>query len=105
MVVLIFYRTIVNTDFDYSTLTSYQLFLIVLNGLIQALMQLCWIKALFVDKAGRVASLTFLGIVIGYIIDMIAFNYHMQVFEVLGATLIVACSVIVFVLKLTKYSE
>ena len=68
-------------------------------------MQLFWIKALFLDKAGRAASLTFLGIVMGYIADYITYGYEMQLFEIVGASLIVSCSVIVFALKIVRYSD
>ncbi len=60
---------------------------------------------MFLDKAGRAASLTFLGIVLGYISDYITFDYHMNLMELLGATLIVGCSVTVFALKIINYSQ
>ena len=68
-------------------------------------MQLLWIKALFLDKAGRAASLTFLGIIIGYFSDYVAFNYTMQPSEIIGSLLILSCSVSVFALKIYNYSD
>lgn len=66
---LLFYRGFINRDFDYSTVTGNQYFLLFLNGMIQAVVQMLWIKALQLDKAGRAASIMFLGIVAGYIYD------------------------------------
>ena len=49
--------------------------------------------------------MTFLGIVMGYIADYITYGYEMQLFEIVGASLIVSCSVIVFALKIVRYSD
>lgn len=105
LVVLVIYRTMINTEYDYSTFNGEEIFLIILNGLVQCLMQIAWIQSLFLDKAGRAASLTFIGIVLGYISDYITFDYHMNAMELLGATLIVGCSVIVFALKIFNFSH
>lgn len=74
-IVLIIYRSFVNTTYDYSTFTFSFWCLIILNGLLQSVMQLCWIRSLFLDKAGRATSLSFLGIVLGYFADYVTFNY------------------------------
>jgi drug/metabolite transporter (DMT)-like permease len=105
LLVLLFYRLFVNTDYDYSTLTLSDWGLLALNGTIMALMQLLWIKALFLDKAGRAASLTFLSIVMGYVADRLFFGYQMQWHEYTGAAIIVVCSAIVIGLKLVNYSD
>ncbi|TNV77650.1 hypothetical protein FGO68_gene15314 [Halteria grandinella] len=105
LVVLVFYRVFINTDYDYSTLTASDWFYLILNGLLQAIMQLLWIKSLHLDKAGRSASLIFLSIVMGYIADYLFFGYHMQWFEIVGAGMIVATSVVVFGMKLYGYSN
>lgn len=63
---------------------------------------LFFIKAFQLDKAGRAASLNFLQIIFGYLADVAFFQYHLEWFEWLGATVIVACSVMVFVFKLFK---
>ena len=102
--VLIVYRSFVNTSYDYSSFTFNFWCLIILNGFLQCIMQLCWIRSLYLDKAGRAASLTFLGIVLGYFSDFFTFNYQMSTMETLGALLIVSCSCLVFAFKLTKYS-
>ena len=57
------------------------------------------------DKVGRVASLQFLEIAIGFIEDSVLFGMEISVYEVIGATLIVVCSVIIFILKLKKYAD
>jgi len=68
-ILLFFYRAFINTEFEYSSVTGYQYLLLLINGLIQAIVQMLWIKALQLDKAGRAASIMFLGIVAGYIYD------------------------------------
>lgn len=78
--------------------------LIVLNGLLQAAMQICWINSLYLDKAGRASSLMFLGIVLGYFSDYNTFDYQMSMMEVIGALIIVVSSCLMFVFKITKYS-
>jgi drug/metabolite transporter (DMT)-like permease len=105
LIVLIIYRSFVNTTFDYSSFTFSFWLLIILNGLLQCIMQICWINALYLDKAGRAASLTFLGIVLGYFSDYMTFDYHMSFMEGFGAALIVTCSCLVFAFKLTRYSK
>jgi len=60
---------------------------------------------MFLDKAGRAAQLTFLGIVLGYFSDYITFDYRMNGMELVGAFIIVAGSVLVFTLKILKYSQ
>jgi drug/metabolite transporter (DMT)-like permease len=64
-----------------------------------------WINSLHLDKAGRAASLIFLSIVMGYISDYLFFDYHMQWYEILGASMIVLSSCFVFFLKLVHYSD
>ena len=105
IVLLLFYRAFVNTEYDYSTVNGEQYFYLALNGVLQTLTQMLWIKALQLDKAGRAASIMFLGIVIGYLTDYFVFNYDMQIHEYIGAGLIVTCSGLVFALKIIKYSD
>jgi drug/metabolite transporter (DMT)-like permease len=57
------------------------------------------------DKAGRAASIMFIGIVAGYFYDYLIFDYGMSTHEYVGAGLIVSCSCLVFALKLLKYSD
>lgn len=51
------------------------------------------------NKAGRAAGLSFISIVMGYAIDVALFEYHMSLLEVLGAMVIIGCSVLAIVLK------
>lgn len=63
------------------------------------------ITALTLDKAGRVQSLTFLDIVLGYVEDVLLFNYALKTIEFVGAATIVVCSVATFVFKFLKISD
>lgn len=63
------------------------------------------ILAYQLDKAGRVATLNFLLIIFGYILDMLFFGYSMALYEVIGASIIVICSAIVFILKIYKFTD
>ena len=51
------------------------------------------------NKAGRAAGLSFISIVMGYAIDVAIFEYHMSVLEILGAMVIIGCSVLALVLR------
>lgn len=57
------------------------------------------------DKAGRVATLNFLLIIFGYILDILFFGYSMALYEVIGASIIVICSGIVFLIKIYKFTD
>jgi uncharacterized membrane protein len=76
-----------------------------INGLMVTVAMNLYIKAFQLDKAGRASSLWFLAIVIEYTFDIIIFNYHMQLFEILGSLIIVTCSMMVFIFKIYKYSS
>jgi drug/metabolite transporter (DMT)-like permease len=41
----------------------------------------------------------------GYTADILIFGYSMQWYEVVGASIIVVCSVMVFVFKVKRYSD
>ena len=103
-VILIIYRSSVESEAAYN-LTWYQGFLLIWNGLLVAVGCLLYVKAFALDKAGRASSLWFLAIVVGYIFDILIFNYEMQVFEVMGSLIIIASSALVFIFKLYKYSD
>jgi drug/metabolite transporter (DMT)-like permease len=65
----------------------------------RSLSQFFFIIAFQLDKAGRAASLNFLQIIFGYCSDILFFGYEMHWYEWAGSAVIVACSLMVFVLK------
>jgi drug/metabolite transporter (DMT)-like permease len=87
-----------------STITGFQIVLLLGNGLLITLSMYLYIKAFQLDKAGRASSLWFLSIVVGYAFDILIFNYEMQSFEVIGSLVIVSSSTIVFLFKIYNYS-
>eukprot|EP00347_Sterkiella_histriomuscorum_P015471 403356903 len=74
-------------------------------GLFGAFSQICYVKALFYDKAGRVASLNPLQIVYGYAADVIFFAHSLQMFEVVGSSVVLTCSAIVFFIKCYYFQD
>lgn len=104
-VVLLIYRLIISPNgFEYH-LTWMEAFLLFLSGFVRSMGMIFFIKAFQLDKAGRAAGLNFIQIISGYTADMIFFGYQMQVHEIIGASIIVVCSVMVFVLKARGYSD
>ena len=101
---MIFRLFISPNGFSYD-LTGAEVFLLFLSGLVRSMGMIFFIKAFQLDKAGRAAGLNFLQIITGYSSDMIFFDYSMQVFELIVASVIIICSVMVFVLKAKGYSE
>ncbi len=63
------------------------------------LCQIWFIIAMQVDKASRAAGLTFTAIVMGYTMDVAIFDYHMSLWEIIGAVIIVGGSAMIFALK------
>jgi drug/metabolite transporter (DMT)-like permease len=99
------YRLFISPNgFSYE-LTLAEVFLLFLCGLIRSMGMIFFIRAFQLDKAGRSAGLNFLQIITGYTADMIFFGYSMRAYEMVGASIIVGCSVIVFVLKAKGYSD
>eukprot|EP00347_Sterkiella_histriomuscorum_P002764 403366892 len=104
-IIWVIYRYYINTEhFEYNLTSSDYLNLLGV-GLTATFGQIFYIKALYFDKAGRLASLTLLNIVFGYMFDILVFNYDMQIYEMLGAALIIACSVLVFAIKIHSTSQ
>jgi drug/metabolite transporter (DMT)-like permease len=99
VVVLLVYRLVIDpNNFEYQ-LTWDVVLLMLLNGLMRSLSQFFFIIAFQLDKAGRAASLNFLQIIFGYCSDILFFGYEMHWHEWAGSAVIVACSLMVFVLK------
>jgi drug/metabolite transporter (DMT)-like permease len=102
---LVLYRLFISPNGFTYDLTSADVFLLFLCGLIRSLGMIFFIRAFQLDKAGRTAGLNFLQIITGYSADMIFFGYSMRSYEIVGASVIVGCSVMVFVLKARGYSD
>jgi drug/metabolite transporter (DMT)-like permease len=99
------FRLFISPNGFHYDLTLTEAFLLFLSGFIRSMGMIFFIKAFQLDKAGRAAGLNFLQIITGYTADMIFFGYSMQAYEMIGATIIVGCSVMVFVLKAKGYSD
>ena len=93
------YRLWINpNNFSYDmTLTKFCL--LFGNGAVMFLCQIWFIIAMQVDKASRAAGLTFTAIVMGYTMDVAIFDYHMSLWEIIGAVIIVGGSAMIFALK------
>jgi hypothetical protein len=75
VVTLVVYRTqFSEKGFGYSIGLT-EIALMILNGLVNSLAQIMFIKAFQIDKAGRAAGLQFLSIVFGYASDALIFKY------------------------------
>ncbi len=61
-----------------------------------------FIIAMQLDKASRAAGLTFTAIVMGYLVDLLLFDYHMSLWEIIGALIIVVGSTVIISLKYLK---
>jgi len=85
--------------------TLVEVILLLLTGVTRAFSMLFFIRAFQLDKAGRTAGLNFLLIIFGYLADISIFSYSMQWFEILGASVIIISSVIVFLFKYLNYSN
>ena len=75
------------------------------NGLVNSVAQILFIKAFQTDKAGRAAGLQFLSIVFGYLSDALIFQYTIQSYEIIGASMIIMSSILMFIMKYTRYSQ
>ena len=105
LVVLLLYRTLINPNGFVYNFTIGEVVLLVLTGVCRSFSMLLFIRAFQLDKAGRTAGLNFLQIIFGYLADMTIFGYSMQWFEILGASVIIISSVIVFLFKYFNYSN
>jgi drug/metabolite transporter (DMT)-like permease len=81
----------VTYDFGWSEWRS-----IILLGITAAVSQFLIIIAVTKDKAGRVTGLMFMGIVFGYLTDLMIFDYTFATGELVGAGIIIACSCVTF---------
>ncbi len=98
------YRLFINPNsFNYG-FSAYEIFLLVLTGIIRSAGMIFFVLAFQLDKAGRSASLNFLQVLFGYLIDVVFFGYGMEIYEIAGALIIVVCSALVFLLKVYKVS-
>ena len=68
-------------------------------GMVGSLSQCFNVLALMRESASRVSALQILGVVLGFTCDVIFFNYEIGVLNVIGLTLIIGCSILVFKLK------
>ena len=57
------------------------------------------------DKVGRVHSLKFILMAMGYVEDILIFHYDFRVVELFGAVVIIVCSIVIFLLKLYKFTD
>ena len=99
------YRLVFNpNNFDYN-FTVYEIGLLMFTGVVRSLGMIFFVLAFQLDKAGRSASLNFLQVIFGYLFDMMFFGYVMEGYEMIGTSIIVVCSVMVFLIKIYKVKE
>jgi drug/metabolite transporter (DMT)-like permease len=104
VIVWLMYRKVLGNDVEYNfDLTQW--LLIIFIGISTCIGNQMVIVAVTHDKAGRVASLRFLHIVLGYIEDILIFGYELRVLECLCAMTIVLSSVATFILKYLKMTD
>jgi uncharacterized membrane protein len=100
----IIYRPILGNTTEYK-FTGEQWFYIVLIGVLTTVTNQIAIMALACDKAGRVASLNFLKVVLGYSSDVILFGYSVSGMEFIGISTIMLCSIGLFVMKYMQIGD
>jgi uncharacterized membrane protein len=98
------YRTFFN-PVESLNLSFYDISFLILTGIFSSAQMLFFIRASQLEKAGRGAGLNFLSIILGYLSDLLFFGYSMSISEIIGALVIVGCSIMIFVLKIYKYSD
>ena len=59
--------------------------------------------AFTLDKVSRIHSLFFILVVLGYIEDIFYFGKLLTFIDAFGASMIIICSVIIFILKFINY--
>ncbi len=73
--ILLLYRTFINPNQYHYNFTLLEVLLLIGNGVFITGGNLFYYQSFKYDKAGRTSSLWFLAIVVGYIFDIIFFNY------------------------------
>ncbi|CDW88745.1 membrane protein [Stylonychia lemnae] len=79
---------------------TYQVCLMSMIGILTTASNQLKIVALSKDKAGRIASLQFLEVFFSYCCDYFLYSIQIQMLEMLGAVLIVACSIAMLIFKI-----
>ncbi len=105
LAVLVLYRTIISPNGFAYNFTMAEVMFMLLIGVCRSFSMLLFIRACQLDKAGRTAGLNFLQIIFGYLADTLIFGYSMQWFDILGASVIIASSITVFLFKYLNYSN
>lgn len=96
LLTLVVFRTFfAENGFTYN-FTFTDVSLLAINGLLNSLAQIFFVRAFQLVNPGRVVGLSFLSIVMGYGADAIIFSYIVQPFELVGAGIITVCSIIMF---------
>lgn len=102
---LVVYRLWFNPNGFVYNFSAYDISLLMLTGVVRSMAMVFFVLAFQLDKAGRSASLNFLQIIFGYLMDVSFFAYAMEGYEIAGTLIIVTCSVLVFIIKIYKVRD
>lgn len=102
---LVVYRLWFNPNGFVYNFSAYDITLLMLSGVVRSMGMVFFVLAFQLDKAGRSASLNFLQIIFGYLMDISFFGYAMEGYEIAGTLIIVTCSVLVFLIKIYKVQD
>lgn len=95
------YRPIMGNMVSYE-MTNEQWVYLILAGMLYTTSNQSIIAAISSDKVGRVASLHFLLIVLGYAGDTLMFGYSLNIIEFIGALTIIVSTAITFLMRYFK---
>ncbi|CDW71237.1 integral membrane protein duf6 containing protein [Stylonychia lemnae] len=96
-IIWLIFRYPIGIHYNFDT---YQTLLMTMIGILTTASNQLKIVALSIDKAGRIASLQFLEVFFSYCCDFFIYSIQIQLLEMLGAVLIVACSIAMLILKI-----
>ena len=63
------------------------------------------VVSLTMDKAGRLHSMFFLLVFLGYLADVVLFHYKINALELIGAIIIITGSILIFVMKVFNCAQ
>ena len=94
------YRVSESIEYNF---TEFQWILIILVGILAALGNMLMVIAFTLDKVSRIHSIFFILVFLGYIEDILLFHINLHLLDILGSSLIIVGSCVIFVLKYLDY--
>ncbi|CDW72327.1 UNKNOWN [Stylonychia lemnae] len=91
-------RKLPNPDLQYN-FDFYQIELLILTAIFSNFANQFAIMALKYDKAGRIHSLSFFQVLFSFLGDILIFGYNFTSQQLVGAVVIISCSIVIMLLK------